>query len=90
MSDPDPDAAQYAMNAIFQMRKIEIAKLKRPTAITVKSTVNVPVEKAWEYWTTPEHIMQWNNASDDWHTPKAGNDLRPGGRFVYTMAAKDE
>ncbi|WP_421799368.1 VOC family protein [Haliscomenobacter sp.] len=89
LADPDPDAAQYAMNALFQMRKIEIAKLKRPTVITVRNTVKVPVEKAWKHWTTPEHIMQWNNASDDWHTPKAENDLRPGGRFVYTMAARD-
>jgi len=37
-----------------------------------------------------EHITQWNHASDDWHTPKAVNDLRTGGSFVYTMAAKDE
>ena len=51
------------------------------TVITVENTVNAPVEKVWEYWTKPEHITQWNNASDDWHTPHAENDLRPGGRF---------
>jgi uncharacterized protein YndB with AHSA1/START domain len=33
--------------------------------------------------------MKWNNASDDWHTPAAKNDLRVGGSFTYTMAAKD-
>lgn len=33
--------------------------------------------------------MQWNNASDDWHTPKAENDLRVGGKFVSRMEAKD-
>lgn len=59
------------------------------TAITVEATVNVPVEKAWQFWTAPEHIMQWNNASDDWHTPKAENNLWVGGSFSYTMAAKD-
>jgi uncharacterized protein YndB with AHSA1/START domain len=59
------------------------------TAITVVTTVNAPVEKVWDYWTRPQHIMQWNNASDDWHTPHAENDLREGGKFVSTMAARD-
>ncbi len=59
------------------------------TIITVESTVNAPVEKVWEYWTKPEHITKWNNASDDWHTPRAENDLRVGGSFVCRMEAKD-
>lgn len=59
------------------------------TIITVKATVNAPVEKVWAFWTTPEHIMQWNNASDDWHTPSASNDLRTGGNFNFRMAARD-
>lgn len=58
-------------------------------SITVEATVNVPVERAWLLWTIPEHIMQWNNASEDWHTPKAESDLREGATFCYTMAAKD-
>lgn len=57
--------------------------------ITVESTVNAPLEKVWSYWTTPQHIQQWNNASDDWHTPKAENDLRAGGKFLTRMEAKD-
>lgn len=57
--------------------------------ITVEATINAPIEKVWHAWTNPEHIMAWNNASPDWHTPKAENDLRVGGKFVYTMAAKD-
>jgi uncharacterized protein YndB with AHSA1/START domain len=57
--------------------------------VTVKTTVNVPVEKVWEYWTEPNHITKWNNASEDWHTPVAENDLRPGGSFLSRMEAKD-
>ena len=57
--------------------------------ITVETTVNTPVEKVWIYWTVPEHITKWNNASDDWHTPAAKNDLRVGGQFTYRMEAKD-
>jgi uncharacterized protein YndB with AHSA1/START domain len=57
--------------------------------ITVETTVHTPVEKVWEYWTEPQHITKWNNASDDWHTPNAENDLRVGGRFLTRMEAKD-
>ena len=59
------------------------------TTITVEATVNAPVEKVWESWSQPEHITQWCNASDDWHSPYADNDLRTGGKFKTTMAAKD-
>ncbi len=34
------------------------------TIITVENTINAPVQKVWEYWTKPEHITKWNNASD--------------------------
>jgi uncharacterized protein YndB with AHSA1/START domain len=59
------------------------------TVITVETIVNAPMAKVWAYWTEPRHIIQWNAASDDWHCPKAENDLREGGKFSYTMAAKD-
>jgi uncharacterized protein YndB with AHSA1/START domain len=57
--------------------------------ITVKTTVNAPVEKAWEFWTSPVHIMKWNAANEDWHTTKSENDLRKGGSFSSRMEAKD-
>lgn len=59
------------------------------TSITVKATVHAPLAKVWNYWTNPTHITQWNNASDDWHTPSASNDLLVGGRFTSRMEAKD-
>src|SRR5690606_40207737 len=59
------------------------------TKITVEATINAPVEKVWAYWTTPEHITQWNAASADWCSPHAVNDLRAGGRFVFRMEARD-
>jgi uncharacterized protein YndB with AHSA1/START domain len=57
--------------------------------ITVEALVNAPLDTTWAFWTGPDHITQWNNASDDWHTPWAKNDLVPGGRFVARMEAKD-
>lgn len=57
--------------------------------VTINATVNAPVAKVWKNWTTPADIMQWNNASPDWHTPRAENDLRKGGSFLSRMEAKD-
>ncbi|OOG74630.1 SRPBCC family protein [Flavobacterium sp. A45] len=57
--------------------------------ITVKCKVEASIEEVWKFWTTPEHITKWNNASEDWHTPYAENDLRVGGKFKSIMASKD-
>ncbi|MBX2974232.1 MAG: SRPBCC family protein [Flavobacteriales bacterium] len=63
--------------------------MSTPARITVSTLVNKPVAHVWNCWTGPAHIMQWNAASDDWHCPKASNDLRTGGKFSSTMAARD-
>jgi len=60
-----------------------------PIRVTVQAVIQAPVEKVWKYWSEPEHITKWNQASDDWHSPRAENDLRAGGRFVIRMEAKD-
>lgn len=60
-----------------------------PKIITIQTTINAPKNKVWKLYTTPAHITQWNNASDDWHTPRAENDLNVGGKFLYRMEAKD-
>jgi uncharacterized protein YndB with AHSA1/START domain len=57
--------------------------------ITVETKVTAPIEEVWRAWTTPADIMQWNAASDDWHTTAATVDLRVGGAFSSRMEAKD-
>jgi uncharacterized protein YndB with AHSA1/START domain len=59
------------------------------TRITVTALVHKPLADVWNTWTDAKHIMQWNAATDDWHCPKAENDLRTGGKFSSTMAARD-
>lgn len=59
------------------------------TTITVEVTVLLPVDKAWELWSAPEHITRWNFASDDWHCPSADNTLKAGEHFTWRMEAKD-
>lgn len=59
------------------------------TNISVEVIINLSIEKVWEFWTSPEFIVKWNYASDDWHTPLAENDLRVGGKFMSRMQARD-
>ena len=57
--------------------------------ITVTATVNAPAEVAWRRWNAPEDIQQWCYATPEWHAPRAENNLREGGKFSTTMAARD-
>ena len=57
--------------------------------ITVETTVHAPIAAVWSAYTTPADIVQWNAASDDWHTTSATVDLRVGGNFSSRMEAKD-
>ena len=58
--------------------------------ITVETIVNNTIDKVWESWNDPEAINTWAHASDDWECTNAKNDLKVGGRFSYTMGAKDK
>jgi uncharacterized protein YndB with AHSA1/START domain len=64
-------------------------KKKAGKTITVTVKVKAPVNTVWNLWTDPMHIIHWNNASDDWHTPYAENDLRVGKKFLSRMEARD-
>lgn len=75
--------------ALLKTNKDIKMKARNKKTITVETLVNAGLEKVWRYWTEPEHIKQWNHASDDWHTPMAENDLQKGGRFTCRMEAKD-
>ncbi|XGC82009.1 SRPBCC family protein [Bdellovibrio bacteriovorus] len=57
--------------------------------IQIEATVSADPKKVWSYWTKPEHITNWNFASDDWQCPRAENDMRVGGKYSARMEAKD-
>ena len=63
--------------------------MKNKEKITINILTNTSIEKVWEFWTKPVHITKWNYASEDWHTPRAENDLKIGGKFLSRMEAKD-
>lgn len=57
--------------------------------ISIDTHVNQNIEKVWEMYNDPKHIVKWNHASSDWHSPSAINNLKVGGTFNYRMEAKD-
>lgn len=59
------------------------------TQISINTIIAAPLKKAWDYYTKPEHIVNWNFASDDWQCPSASNDMRVGGTYTARMEAKD-
>jgi uncharacterized protein YndB with AHSA1/START domain len=63
--------------------------MNNKSAITVEAFINASIEKIWTCWTDPKHLVNWNNAFEDWHTPSAENDVRAGGRLKLRMEAKD-
>jgi len=57
--------------------------------IKVEATVRAPLPLVWDAYSNPDDIVQWNAASDDWHTVRSSVDLRPGGAFCSRMEATD-
>ena len=57
--------------------------------ITVQTSVNAELDKVWDYWTKPEHITNWNFATEEWCCPSATNILEAGGEFNWRMESKD-
>jgi uncharacterized protein YndB with AHSA1/START domain len=57
--------------------------------ITVECMIDTSVEKVWDCFTKPEHIVNWNFTTEEWHFPKAENNFVPDGKFSWRMEAKD-
>ena len=57
--------------------------------VTVETIIDQTIDKVWEFWTSPEHIIHWNFATPEWHCPSAEQELKVGEKLNYHMAAKD-
>lgn len=57
--------------------------------IAIETCIKANPAQTWKAWNSPEDIVCWNSASDDWHTTRAAVDLRTGGKFCSRMEAKD-
>lgn len=83
------EAYKGQFEKMFPIALENVKRMSEDFSVTVTALVVAPLEKVWNYWTQPAHITQWNQASDDWHTPTATNDLQVGGKFTSRMEAKD-
>ena len=63
--------------------------LSESEKIEISASVNAELSKVWDYYTQPQHIVNWNFASEDWCCPWAENDLQKGGTYKARMEAKD-
>ena len=66
-----------------------LPSFKAMQLITVQSNIQAPIQKVWEFFTNPQHVINWNFAMPEWHCPSATNQLEVGGEFHYTMSARD-
>ncbi len=57
--------------------------------IVVTATIHAPIEKVWDCYTNPTHIVNWNFADPSWHCPRAENNMQIGGMYKARMEAKD-
>lgn len=58
--------------------------------IQIEATVQQSLDRTWDKYTLPEHIVQWNFADASWHCPHATNDLRVGGIYFARMETRDQ
>jgi uncharacterized protein YndB with AHSA1/START domain len=66
----------------------EVQKPDDATLI-VKRVVNATPERAFQAWTSPEHIQQWMRPEPGMVVPLASMDLRVGGKFRIQMKNPD-
>lgn len=49
--------------------------------VTFNQTISAAPERVFAAFITPDDLLKWHRASDDWTTPHAETDPRVGGRF---------
>lgn len=56
--------------------------------LLLERTIDVPVQLVWKAWTTPEHLVKWF-VPKPWSATACELDLRPGGKFNFTMRSPE-
>ena len=55
---------------------------------TVTTNIESGMEKVWEHYTLPRHIINWNFPDPDWQCNNVENLLKVDGSFSYRMEEK--
>src|SRR5258707_6809030 len=72
------------------MKTINNEALKPDDAtLIIRRVLNATPERAFQAWTSPEHIQQWMRPEPGMVVPLASMDLRVGGKFRIQMKMPD-
>jgi uncharacterized protein YndB with AHSA1/START domain len=63
---------------------------ENPCMLDIEIITDSTIDRIWNAWNDPKHIVGWAFASTDWCCPYASNDLKIGGNFTTRMEAKDK
>jgi len=69
-------------------RKTIVRKNRERRELTIERIVAIPARLAWEGWTDPKHITRWWGPKG-WTTTVYEMDVRPGGKWRYSLKADD-
>jgi uncharacterized protein YndB with AHSA1/START domain len=61
---------------------------EKPRVLTLSRTFDAPRDVVWKAYTDPREIVKWAFAND-WESPFAETDVRPGGAFRIGMRPAD-
>jgi len=56
--------------------------------IKIQTSVAAPIGETWKAFNNPGDILQWD-ATDDWRTTHAANDLTVGGQLLLRIEGND-
>lgn len=65
-----------------------MAAKSKPNEIYIERIYDAPVKMVWDAWTEPKQVAQWWGPRGFTITTKS-KDVRPGGRWIYTMHGPD-
>lgn len=70
------------------MNETRVTKRPEIRELIVERVVSAPRVRVWAAWTEPEHIARWWGPFA-WTTTVHEMEVRPGGRWRYTLAPDD-
>ncbi len=58
--------------------------------IEVETSLEGDMDRVWQSWTDPRHIVNWHFPGDSWYLSKVEQDFRENGEFLFKMERKDK
>lgn len=76
------------LSALFGGKGADTAASVTGRTLTLTRVFDAPRDLVWKAYTDPAHIVKWS-FSNDWESPFAETDVRPGGKFRIGMRPAD-